>query len=79
MASFHSALRILAFLYLLGGGDEILPWSLDDTNYEYDSDGVPRTKQTARKATGGKAPRKQLATIAARASAPNTPLIDDSK
>merc|ERR1712094_104361 len=29
-----------------------------------------RTKQTARKSTGGKAPRKQLATKAARKSAP---------
>ncbi|KRZ80743.1 histone H3.2 [Trichinella papuae] len=29
------------------------------------------TKQTARKSTGGKAPRKQLATKAARKSAPN--------
>jgi histone H3 len=31
-----------------------------------------RTKQTARKSLGGKAPRKQLATKAARASAPAT-------
>jgi len=30
------------------------------------------TKQTARKSTGGKAPRKQLATKAARKSAPST-------
>ena len=29
-----------------------------------------RTKQTARKSTGGKAPRKQLATKAARKTAP---------
>ncbi|XP_077774140.1 histone H3-like [Podarcis muralis] len=33
---------------------------------------VARTKQTARKSTGGKAPRKQLATKAARKSAPAT-------
>ncbi|KAI1708393.1 core histone h2A/H2B/H3/H4 domain-containing protein [Ditylenchus destructor] len=33
---------------------------------------MARTKQTARKSTGGKAPRKQLATKAARKSAPNT-------
>ncbi|KAI3686680.1 hypothetical protein L1987_80363 [Smallanthus sonchifolius] len=33
---------------------------------------MARTKQTARKSTGGKAPRKQLATIAARKSAPTT-------
>lgn len=31
---------------------------------------MARTKQTARKSTGGKAPRKQLATKAARLSAP---------
>ena len=32
---------------------------------------MARTKQTARKSTGGKAPRKQLATKAARNSAPS--------
>jgi histone H3 len=32
---------------------------------------MARTKQTARKSTGGKAPRKQLATKAARRSAPS--------
>ncbi|EMS21110.1 Histone H3 domain containing protein [Rhodotorula toruloides NP11] len=31
---------------------------------------MARTKQTARKSTGGKAPRKQLAAKAARKSAP---------
>lgn len=31
---------------------------------------MARTKQTARKSAGGKAPRKQLATKAARKSAP---------
>ena len=31
---------------------------------------MARTKQTARQSTGGKAPRKQLATKSARASAP---------
>lgn len=36
---------------------------------------MARTKQTARKSTGGKAPRKQLATMAARKSAPQTPGI----
>lgn len=35
---------------------------------------MARTKQTARKSTGGKAPRKQLATKAARKTAP----VDDS-
>ena len=33
---------------------------------------MARTKQTARKSTGGKAPRKQLATKAARKTAPAT-------
>ena len=33
---------------------------------------MARTKQTARKSTGGKAPRKQLATKAARKSVPST-------
>ena len=33
---------------------------------------MARTKQTARKSTGGKAPRKQLATKAARKSVPTT-------
>lgn len=33
---------------------------------------MARTKQTARKSTGGKAPRKQIATKAARKSAPST-------
>ncbi|XP_032197276.1 uncharacterized protein LOC116589447 [Mustela erminea] len=36
------------------------------------SKAMARTKQTARKSTGGKAPRKQLATKAARKSAPAT-------
>ncbi|XP_047183170.1 histone H3-like [Scophthalmus maximus] len=36
------------------------------------SSNMARTKQTARKSTGGKAPRKQLATKAARKSAPAT-------
>jgi len=35
---------------------------------------MARTKQTARKSTGGKAPRKQLATKAARKSAPSVSL-----
>ena len=40
--------------------------------YFLDSSTMARTKQTARKSTGGKAPRKQLATKAARKSAPAT-------
>ena len=38
----------------------------------FQSIAMARTKQTARKSTGGKAPRKQLATKAARKSAPAT-------
>ncbi|XP_017935619.2 histone H3 [Manacus vitellinus] len=38
----------------------------------WDRGAMARTKQTARKSTGGKAPRKQLATKAARKSAPAT-------
>jgi len=36
---------------------------------------MARTKQTARKSTGGKAPRKQLASKAARKSAPTYSLL----
>ncbi|KAK7445806.1 hypothetical protein BaRGS_00040321 [Batillaria attramentaria] len=39
---------------------------------EHSTLAMARTKQTARKSTGGKAPRKQLATKAARKSAPAT-------
>jgi histone H3 len=41
-------------------------------NYYLSNSAMARTKQTARKSTGGKAPRKQLATKAARKSAPAT-------
>ena len=40
--------------------------------YQQPTTTMARTKQTARKSTGGKAPRKQLATKAARKSAPAT-------
>jgi histone H3 len=36
---------------------------------------MARTKQTARKSTGGKAPRKDLATRAAKATGKGRPLI----
>ena len=39
---------------------------------DYTTMAMTRTKQTAHKLTGGKAPRKQLATKAARKSAPAT-------
>ncbi|KFO74457.1 Histone H3.2 [Cuculus canorus] len=40
---------------------------------------MARTKQTARKSPGGKAPRKQLATKAARKSAPAREIAQDFK
>ena len=46
---------------------------LEISHYSYlEQTTMARTKQTARKSTGGKAPRKQLATKAARKSAPAT-------
>jgi len=44
----------------------------DGEDNEFRQRKMARTKQTARKSTGGKAPRKQLATKAARKSAPAT-------
>jgi len=49
----------------------LLPHS-SPTRIHNTSHKMARTKQTARKSTGGKAPRKQLATKAARKSAPAT-------
>ena len=45
---------------------------LDQLQLKIHYSDMARTKQTARKSTGGKAPRKQLATKAARKSAPAT-------
>ncbi|XP_054568212.1 uncharacterized protein LOC114233576 [Eptesicus fuscus] len=45
---------------------------LTHPQFNFSSFAMARTKQTARKSTGGKAPRKQLATKAARKSAPAT-------
>ncbi|KAA8565878.1 hypothetical protein EYC84_009693 [Monilinia fructicola] len=42
------------------------------STYPFEVSTMARTKQTARKSTGGKAPRKQLASKAARKSAPST-------
>ena len=50
----------------------ILYYSYILTKFRRISTKMARTKQTARKSTGGKAPRKQLATKAARKSAPAT-------
>ncbi|XP_032319400.1 uncharacterized protein LOC102515772 [Camelus ferus] len=47
-------------------------WTFFSTLYTVSHPIMARTKQTARKSTGGKAPRKQLATKAARKSAPAT-------
>jgi len=61
----HSLYRIT--IYFL----RFLFENLSSSNFLF-SDSMARTKQTARKSTGGKAPRKQLATKAARKSAPTT-------
>merc|ERR1712098_445961 len=45
---------------------------LHSSKHPSKSSTMARTKQTARKSTGGKAPRKQLASKAARKSAPST-------
>ncbi|KAM0046174.1 putative transcription factor Hap3/NF-YB family [Helianthus debilis subsp. tardiflorus] len=51
----------------------LTPKHNNSTIFQYSSSlEMARTKQTARKSTGGKAPRKQLATKAARKSAPAT-------
>ena len=57
-----SRIRRLTFFFLLLSCCLVFVPSSDCT--------MARTKQTARKSTGGKAPRKQLATKAARKSAP---------
>jgi histone H3 len=49
-----------------------LPIAIINPELSESSSTMARTKQTARKSTGGKAPRKQLATKAARKSAPAT-------
>ncbi|XP_011818313.1 PREDICTED: uncharacterized protein LOC105526835 [Colobus angolensis palliatus] len=67
--------RLLGALLRSGSG---LSWIRSKNNCWFRCDRclkpipMARTKQTARKSTGGKAPRKQLATKAARKSAPAT-------
>ncbi|XP_053567231.1 histone H3-like [Bombina bombina] len=56
-------------VYALKRQGQKVPTHLHQTSTEL---AMARTKQTARKSTGGKAPRKQLATKAARKSAPAT-------
>ncbi|KAI3697372.1 hypothetical protein L6452_30346 [Arctium lappa] len=53
-------------------GRKISVFTISASYFLYNSSSMARTKQTARKSTGGKAPRKQLATKAARKSAPAT-------
>ncbi|KAB7500945.1 histone H3 [Armadillidium nasatum] len=57
--------KLRSIKWLLGTRKAYLKFSLSKNK-------MARTKQTARKSTGGKAPRKQLATKAARKSAPAT-------
>ena len=52
--------------------DQFTEFSCPSIESDQKSSIMARTKQTARKSTGGKAPRKQLATKAARKSAPAT-------
>ncbi|XP_040105823.1 uncharacterized protein LOC120870264 [Oryx dammah] len=56
----------------LGGDSSVRVDLLQHFVHSIQSIVMARTKQTARKSTGGKAPRKQLATKAARKSAPAT-------
>lgn len=57
--------RRTAYKSRAGGWGRHRPGNSEETN-------MARTKQTARKSTGGKAPRKQIATKAARKSAPSS-------
>ncbi|XP_028824571.1 uncharacterized protein LOC114783317 [Denticeps clupeoides] len=59
-------------VYALKRQGRTLPSSLELREGKSRLVDMARTKQTARKSTGGKAPRKQLATKAARKSAPAT-------
>ncbi|XP_040097290.1 histone H3.1 [Oryx dammah] len=65
-------------LYKRGQAARLCTLARDGDRYSYShlgdgsGGGMARTKQTARKSTGGKAPRKQLATKVARKSAPAT-------
>ncbi|XP_051055230.1 uncharacterized protein LOC127232959 [Phodopus roborovskii] len=67
----------VAALRYMRGADQIenrkrAGGNLSKSSGPYIRKNMARTKQTARKSTGGKAPRKQLATKAARKSAPAT-------
>ena len=70
------ATPMLGFGTTTGEGDKIKVMSQEEELHEEEiagglrDDFSARTKQTARKSTGGKAPRKQLAVKAARKTAP---------
>ena len=58
--------------YTLTTEEELIYLYITKNKKQKTKKNMARTKQTARKSTGGKAPRKQLATKAARKSAPAT-------
>ena len=58
--------------YTLTTEEEVIYLYITKNKKQKTKKNMARTKQTARKSTGGKAPRKQLATKAARKSAPAT-------
>ncbi|XP_034390553.1 uncharacterized protein LOC117732052 [Cyclopterus lumpus] len=68
----HLVHRRLGCWVAAPGGAELHEEPLANQELERREEVMARTKQTARKSTGGKAPRKQLATKAARKSAPAT-------
>ena len=70
-AVFHSCLARSLFRLDLCIKPSLLPF-VRSFSCSQAASAMARTKQTARKSTGGKAPRKQLATKAARKSAPAT-------
>ncbi|XP_026302371.1 uncharacterized protein LOC111525968 [Piliocolobus tephrosceles] len=69
---FGAIKTILRFLTQSRGGMSPFHWQIKLGANSCAYLAMARTKQTARKSTGGKAPRKQLATKAARKSAPAT-------
>ncbi|XP_043448762.1 uncharacterized protein LOC122490213 [Prionailurus bengalensis] len=71
LPSFFCALVTAFFEPFFGAGADFAGSGMTD-NTKSRKVAMARTKQTARKSTGGKAPRKQLATKAARKSAPAT-------
>ncbi|XP_049620782.1 uncharacterized protein LOC125995859 [Suncus etruscus] len=70
LPSFFCALVTAFFEPFFGAGADFAGSGM--THNYLPATAMARTKQTARKSTGGKAPRKQLATKAARKSAPAT-------